>query len=201
MAGVVRMKVDGGIWGTVLDILYASGDQNFDDESVNNFRIDKNFEMGMLLFKHIIAAQSSMTPVHASDPNLLGTPSDDLDRLPTRGSITNTIALFPRAWVRPMDGLEFYGGPLIAFAEVPYSDAFNSRLAGGEPRNALDGAAAQYYGTEFDLGMRVTGLLWGTQLQFGVEGAVFLPGDAFVNADGLDMDLVYGGRAMVNYGF
>jgi hypothetical protein len=142
-----------------------------------------------------------MTPVHASDPNLLGIPSDDLDRLPTRGSITNTIAIFPRAWIRPFDGFEVYGGPLIAFSEVPYSDAFNSRLAGGEPKNALDGDAGQYYGTEFDLGMRLTGLLWGTQLQLGVEGAIFLPGDAFVNADGLDMDLVYGGRAMVNYAF
>mgnify|MGYP003308926972 CR=1 FL=1 len=88
------------------------------------------------------------------------------------------MAIFPRAWVRPVDGLEIYGGPLIALSDVVYSDAFNSRIAGGDPQNALNVEPGGYYGTELDLGTRWTGIFWGAEVQVGLEGAVFIPGSA-----------------------
>lgn len=201
LAGAARVSLEGGAWGSVLDILYASGDTNLDDDSVNNFRVDVNYEMGMMLYRHVMAAQTARAPFHASDLNLMGVPNQDLDRIATRGSATNTLAFFPRLWYRPMAGLELYGGPLIALAEVPQPDPFNTRIAGGEVRNALDGIAGTFYGVEVDLGLRWTGIFWGTELQLGAEGGMFFPGSAFNGTDTTTMDDVSAWRVISAFKF
>jgi len=201
IGAIVRAELAASDHGGVLDLLYASGDQNFDDDTVHSFRADRNFEMGMLLFRQVIAAQSARTPIRASNPDLVGEPADDLDRIPTRGSITNTLAIFPRLWYRPAQGIELYGGGLVALAPVPHADAYQTRLAGGELKNTFNAPAGIYYGTEFDLGARMTGLLWGMELGLGVEGAVFVPGNAFDDADGGSMDPIYGMRGTVTHAF
>lgn len=197
-----RVELQGRRAGGVLDFMYASGDQNFDDGAQNAFRADPNFEMGLLLFRNVIAAQTGRAPTTASDPNLVGVPNEDLDRFPSRGSVTNTIAFFPRGWVRVSDGIELYGGPLVAWGEVPLADPRNSRFNGGYPVNLLDGEGGRYLGTELDLGARVNLGLWrGSVLQLGAEGGVLFPGSAFVNAQGAVMDTVYGGRLMAKANF
>ena len=45
--------------------------------------------------------------------------------------------------------------PLVALAPVKNTDPFNTKLAGGVPRNALDGNPGSYWGTELDLGVAV----------------------------------------------
>lgn len=199
LALAVRATYDAGSFGVVADILYASGDQNFDDAKQNGFKVDSNYEMGLLLFQQVMAGQTGRSPITASDPNLVGVPSEDLDRFPTRGSITNTLAIHPRFWWRPLHGLELYFGPLIAFADVDYSDPLNSRVNGGDPRNPINGDPGTYLGTEFDAGLRYTALLWGSELQLGIEGAVLIPGDALNDATGSPMDSVMGGRAILRY--
>ena len=201
IGAVLRTQLDAGMGGGVLDLIYASGDEDFDDKVQNGFRMDRNLETGLLLYRHVLAAMSARTTFTASDPDLVGVPSEDLERLPTRGAATNTIAIFPRAWVRPVDGLEIYGGPLVAFTEVSLADALNSRLAGGEVHNALNGKPGAYLGTELDLGVRFTTLLWGTELQLAVEAGILFPGDALVDAGGEHMNMVWGGRAMASYRF
>jgi len=179
MAAATRMSLNSTRWGTVLDFLYASGDVNGDDDAVNNFRVDVNYEMGMMLYRSVLAAQSARTSFYASDLDLVGIPAADLERAATRGVATNSVSIFPRVWIRPVSGLEFYGGPLFAFSEVPQGEGFNTRIAGGDVRNALNGLPGKYYGTEVDLGARWTGLFWGTEVQLGAEGGVFIPGSAF----------------------
>lgn len=196
LGGALRFGFDGGMGGAVLDVTYASGDRNFDDGAQNAFRADRNFEQGLVLYRTVLAAQSARSAVTASDLDLVGVPSEDLDRVPTRGNVTNTIAIFPRGWVRPTDGLELYGGPLIAFSEVELADPLHSRLGGGEARNVFNVAGGTYLGTEFDLGARLRVLVYGVELELGAEGGVFLPGAALDTAGG-SMDPVWGGRAML----
>lgn len=201
-AFAARVELRGRSRGGVLDFIYASGDQNFDDGAQNAFRADPNFEMGLLLFRNVIAAQTGRAPTTASDPNLVGVPSEDLDRFPSRGSVTNTIAFFPRGWIRLHDGIELYGGPLVAWGEVPLADPRNSRFNGGYPVNLLNGEGGRYLGTELDLGARATFGLWGgATLQLGAEGGVLFPGGAFVNQANATMDTVYGGRLMAKANF
>lgn len=194
-----RLALDLCAGGFALDILYASGDAAFDDDTQSGFRVDKNFDLGLLMNDVVLAARTSRTPIRAADPELVGVPSEDLDRLPTRGSATNTLSFFPRAWYRPIDGLELYGGLLVALSASDESDAFNARLEGGAPTNALGGESALYLATEIDLGVRVATLLWGTRLELGLEGAILFPGSGLTGPDGLGEDTILGGRAILTY--
>ena len=188
-----KIKLQGRNSGAILDFVYATGDQNFDDGSQNAFKADPNYELGLLMFRHVIASHTGRGPVTASDPNLVGKPNEDLDRFPTRGSVSNTIAVFPKAWYRLYSGLEVYGGPLMAWGEVPLADPRNTRFNGGYPVNLLGGQGGRYLGTELDLGLRfLVNLSKVTQLTLGFEGGYFIPGNAFDSDQ--NMDNVYGGR-------
>ena len=199
LGAALRVGVDAGSAGGVLDFLYASGDQNFDDAAQNGFKADSNYQLGFLAYRYVMAAQTARAPHTASNLELVGRPAEDLDRFPTRGSMTNTISIYPRAWYRPIDGIEIYAGPLIALSEVPITDPLNTRIAGGDARNALDGKPGNYIGTEIDVGLRYTGLFYGTQLQVGLEYGVFLPGSAFQNKAGETPEPVHGARFMLEY--
>jgi hypothetical protein len=199
VGGVVRGTLRRSHMGGVLDVIVASGDNNPDDALQGAFKADPNFETGLLLYRQVLAAQSGRAPVTASNPDLVGVPSPGLERVPTRGSLTNSTALFPRVYVRPAEGLEAYGGVLLAWSQAPLADPLNTRFAGGAARNALDGASGSFLGAEIDLGVRQRLLLGGTELTVGVEGAVLVPGDAFTDAAGNTMGPVFGGRALFNY--
>jgi hypothetical protein len=101
--------------------------------------------------------------------------------------------------VRPADGLEIYGGPLLAWSAAPLVDPLNTRVGGGVPHNALGGVPGNLLGVELDLGVRFRMLLHGSELTVGIEGAGLVPGDAFEDVDGNGMGAVLGGRALLQY--
>jgi len=199
LGAVVRTSLAWSRVGGVLDLVYASGDQNSYDAGTNGFRADPNFETGLLLFRYVQAAQTGRGYATATDPMLVGAPPGGIERLPTRGGLTNAVVFFPRLWVRPVRGLEVYGGVLIALAPVKNIDPFNTKVAGGSPRNALDGNPGSYWGTELDLGLRYRVLLRGTELSAGLEGGVLLPGSALRDAAGNNPAPAYGGRILLTY--
>lgn len=184
-------------FGFALDALAASGDSNLDDDQQTAFRADPNYGLGLLLFRQLLAAQSARASFTAGNPALVGVPAAGVERLPTRGAATNTVAVFPRAFVRPLQGVEVYGGPLFAWAAVPPVDPFNTRINGGSLRNALGGRPGKYLGTELDLGVRARFLLVFGELDVGVEGGILLPGGALSSADGTPVSAVPGARAML----
>ncbi|PKN54922.1 MAG: hypothetical protein CVU56_24000 [Deltaproteobacteria bacterium HGW-Deltaproteobacteria-14] len=176
VGGVARISLAAQNAGGVLDVVYASGDQDLGDGEQNAFKADPNFTLGVVLFPYVVAAQTGRATYTAQAPELTGYPPDDLERFPTRGSVSNTVAFFPRFWFRPLAGLEIYGGPLIALAAVPPTDPLNTKLAGGDPRNARNAAPSSYLGTELDLGARYRMIAWGSELTLGLEGGVLFPG-------------------------
>jgi hypothetical protein len=196
---LTRNSVDLGGFGFALDGAFASGDRNADDGAQNGFRADPNADMGLLLFRQVLAAQTARGVATASNPQLVGAAVPGLERLPTRGAFTNTLSVFPRAFWQLHEGVELYGGVLLAWSAVPLSDPFNSRLAGGALRNALDGRPGGLLGTEFDVGARARFLLWGSELMVGVEGGLLMPGGSFHTASGQTMGNVTGGRVMLGY--
>ena len=198
LGAALRGTLDAGRVASVFDVMYASGDQNLDDGVQNAFKADPNYEMGLLLFRHVLANQSARAVFTAGDPELVGIPANDLDRIPTRGSATNTLALFPRLRIRPIAGLEFYFGPLFALAAKPPADPLNTRVAGGSARNALGGAPGRYLGTEVDAGVRYRVNIAGSEITAGIEGGSFRPGSALQHADGTLMDPVHGARMMLD---
>lgn len=194
LGAAARLGFDADRWGALTDLVYASGDSNFDDGEQHAFRADPGFQQGFVLFRHVLASQTARAPETAADPSLVGLPSEDLDRIPTRGQVTNTWSFAPRLFVRPTRGLTAFGGALVALTDTPLADPRESRLAGGTPHNALGGEPSSYLGTELSLGARHESLLFGTRLTAAVEGALFLPGGAFDDAAGQSMDNVAGAR-------
>ena len=202
LGGTLRASLDRRNHGGVFEVLYASGDQNLDDGDQNAFRIDPNYEYGLFLFRYMVAGQTGRAAVTAANPIIVGRPAPDLERISTAGSPTNTVAFFPRAWWRPRNGLEAYGGPMFALTEVSYTDPFNtitSARAGGSSRNALNGDPGSFWGTELNLGVRYRALLNGAEVTLGIEGGVLCPGSAFRNSAGNIMNEVAGGRVMLDY--
>lgn len=199
--GAFRATFSAGSWGAVVDLLYASGDRNIADGEQNAFKVDRNYEMGLILFRQLMAAQSGYAPTTASNPLLVGRPAEDLDRFPTRGGASNTVALFPRGFWRPASWIEIFGGPLLAFAEVEPVDPLNTNFAGGEPRNAMDAAPGGYLGTELAIGIRGHLNADPIRITGGLEGAALLPGSAYDDADGQAADSLLGGRATLEVAF
>lgn len=159
---------------------FASGDQNPADDRIENFRFDRDFKVGLVLFDQVMAYQSARAGVRASDPNLVGIAPEGADLLGTAGSITGVWYLFPRVKYGLFDWLDVYGGPLFAFSTARLTDPFNTRLGGGTALNSLNGRPGLYMGTEVDVGVQaryrpVPELL----ITATGEGGLFLPGDAY----------------------
>jgi hypothetical protein len=195
LGAALRASLDAGFMGGVIDLLYASGDENIDDGGQHGFKADPNYALGLVLHRHLFAAATARAVHNASNPNLLGVPPRGLDRFPTKGSITDTVAFFPRAFWRPVEELEIYSGPLFAWSATSVVDPLRTRLAGGAPRNAFDREPGSYLGTELDVGARFRSEILGSQLELGGEFGVLIPGSAFAGSS----YSVYGGRAFVQY--
>ena len=199
VGAAVRGTVDAGWVGGVLDFLYASGDANLDDATQSAFKPDPNYEQGIIFYRYVLAGMTGRATATASNKDVIGYAAQDLERFPTRESASNTIAIFPRGFIRPFRGMEVYAGPLVILAPSAPTDPFNTKIAGGQSRNALNGDPSHYLGTEIDMGARFRMLLGGTELTLGLEGGVFLPGEGLNDANDERMDPVYGGRFLLGY--
>ena len=186
--------------GFVLDGLWASGDQNFDDNVQNGFKTDINFNQGLLLHNRLLTDMSSQSVVTASNLSLTGVPSEDLNRFPNRGSIANTKSLFPKVWYKPVKGLKVYGGALLAWTDVALADPFQTKMTGGIPSNAFKGSPGDWLGLEIDIGLQhhFSFSYWGG-MDIGLEAAWLQPGDAFINATGDSLNTIMGSRAFVSF--
>ncbi len=190
--GRTTMYFDGG---------YASGDHNASDDRIENFRFDRDYKVGLILFDQVMAYQSARGSVRASDPSLVGVAPEGADLLGTAGSITGAWYLYPRVKIAMSDWLDAYGGPLFAFSTAKLTDPFNTRITGGTPINALGGTPGWYLGTELDLGAQarikpIPELV----ISITAEGGLFLPGDAYTLPTGGLMSPVGFGRLRLGVG-
>jgi len=183
----------------------ATGDDNPFDDTVNNFRFDPNYGVGLLMFREVLAWQSARSAILLTDPDLSGYPQEGLTLLPTNGSVTNAGYLMPEIILRPVDNLEVRTGLLWAKAMRKIVDPHNANTlphVGGWPVTYLGGEGGRDYGLELDSRIDYTVDLveyLGLKLKLGLEQASLFPGDAFQRADGSRMDPVHlvRGRAEV----
>ena len=168
-----------------LDTGYASGDHNPGDDRLENFRFDRDYKVGLVLFDEVLGYQSARSAFRAADPELLGQPPEGVELAPTGGAVTSAWYLFPRVRYGVREWLDVYGGPLFAFSTARLTDPFNSRVGGGTPINFLGGSPGRYLGTELDVGVQarwkpIQMLL----ISLTFEGGLLLPGDAFTMGTG-----------------
>jgi len=191
--GKLRIELDGGMF---------TGDPSTDDGAVNNFKADPNYQQGLLLFRRVLAWQSGRARLTASNLDIVGKPNEDLDRLATSGSVTNAITLFPKVGYSPIDGLQVYGGVLLALTMADLVDPFHTRtLGGGEPRNYLAAKAdGAMLGTEIDLGVSYRVDIFGkSSLWLRAEYGILMPGPALQGAAD-ELGTITGGRISIATG-
>lgn len=188
--GRTTLYLDGG---------YASGDQNTADDRIENFRFDRDYKVGLILFDQVMAYQSGRSGVRAADPALTGVAPEGADLLGTAGSITGAWYLFPRLKIAMSDWLDAFGGPLFAFSTARLADAYNSRLGGGTAVNPLGARPGMYLGTEVDLGVQARFKPIPELLVTATgEGGLFVPGDAYTLPGGGTMAPVGFGRVRLS---
>ncbi len=178
-----------------IDWGYASGDQNPGDDRVENFRFDRDYKVGLILFDEVIGYQSARSAFRAADPTLLGQAPEGVDLAPTGGAVTSATYIYPRVRFGIKEWLDVYGGPLFAWSTAKLTDPFNSRIGGGTAINYLGASPGGYLGTELDLGLQARWhpitmiLVTGT-----LEAGLLLPGDAFTMGSGGVMGPIGMGR-------
>ncbi len=174
---------------------YASGDDDPRPGSdLTVFSFDRDFNVGLLLFEHIVAfASARSAAVGIENLKELQAQSFPLSEVATDGRFTNAIALFPQVRADIVDHaphrLTARFGALFAWpaASGGLVDPIRTALAEDGRRiaddavNYADGRPGRYYGTELDLQIR-----WEYTAFFDwtVEAAVLFPGSSLRDANG-----------------
>lgn len=179
--GLLEAELEGG---------YASGDANpFDDQS-NNFTMNRDFKVGLVLFDQVMMFQSQNTARRLSNPQLVGTPPPGIDLLPTEGAVTDAMYLKPTVRYKPPlwnGSLRLVASALFARAPQPVLDAYQTLFASA-PVNTFGHGAGQNYGTELDAAVGYHGRISGPLgFEAGVQYGYLFPGNAFTRSDGTRM--------------
>jgi len=144
--------------------------------------------VGLLLFKHVLAFQSARAAAAGTELlKRLGATDFPTQALDTRGAFTNAFALFPQVDYKPLPGLMFRGGALVAWTAAPLIDS----IASVQKRSSADwrddlvnyagGKPGSFYGVELDARVQYRFL---EHFIADLEGAILFPGDALANKDG-----------------
>jgi hypothetical protein len=144
--------------------------------------------VGLLLFKHVLAFQTARAAAAGTELlKRLGATDFPTQSIDTRGAFTNAFALFPQADYKPIKGLMFRGGVLVAWTAAPLINS----IASVQNRKSADwrddlvnyagGKPGSFYGVELDGRIQYRFL---EHFIVDLEGAILFPGDALQNQDG-----------------
>jgi hypothetical protein len=181
------------LWGRVvaqIELGYASGDADPNDDTEKRFVFDPNHKVGLLLFDEVMRWQTARAAVAAQDPNLSNgqRPPPGIGLLPSNGGVFGAEYVNPTVVYRPRPWLDLKGGAVIAQTTADYVDPY---------RVAVQGAYVNYTGGDpkrHDLGVELDGgvegrvpLDYGWKLQLGAQAGVLFPGGALADATGATM--------------
>ncbi len=183
------VRFDQPMWTAYLEADYASGDGDPQVRTpLTQFVFAEDSNVGLLLFKHVLAFQSARASAAAVEiTRRLGAVSFPAEAIATRGAFTNAFALFPQADFRPHKDVLIRGGVLFAWAPASVIDQVASlqRRDGltidDDLVNFVGGKPGTYYGTELDGRVQWRFL---DHFAFDLEGAVLFPGEALRDEDG-----------------
>jgi hypothetical protein len=184
-----------------LELGYASGDSNSYDGKIQQFTMDPNHRVGMILFPEVLAWQSARTAVLAGSDDLSGEDNPGIELLPSNGGVAGAFYFNPVLRGRPLKWLELNAGFVFARTSAYLVSAWEQKNR-GRAANFLGGSVIRR-----NLGVEFDGSAWFhipvkyVGLGLGVEFGYFWPGDYFVDAAGHEMDDVWliSGRLRFTY--
>lgn len=172
-----------------LEADYASGDDDPTARTpLTQFNFAEDTNVGLLLFKHIVAFQSARSAAAAVETlRRLGATTFPAEAIATRGAFSNAFAIFPQLDLHPHKTVLLRGGVLMAWAPARVIDPVASlqrrdgRTIQDDLVNFVGGKPASYYGTELDARVQWRYL---DHFLIDLEAAVLFPGAALQNEDG-----------------
>jgi hypothetical protein len=176
-------------FGFTVEVGLASGDNDRGDTTQRALSFHPDYRVGLVLFPEVLAAMTARSADRLGDRSRVGTPLSGTENVPTNGSVTNAIYVWPRIYFRPLENLVLRLGLLYARAVADLADPFLSFRAGGVNRNFFDASADRRdLGFEMQAGVGYTQPLVGKlALHLGLEWGHFFPGAAFTDTAGARM--------------
>lgn len=134
----------------------ASGDFNPDDELSNAFSFDRDFDVGLVMFKEVQGAVDAAAYAQLSDPEHSGGAPDGAEALVGEGAFRQAIFLQPVASIKPVKNIEVKVGVLLAWATAPVAQPYATYRNGGVPANFLGETTSGYdLGSEVDWALKL----------------------------------------------
>jgi hypothetical protein len=154
---------------------YTSATGDPDAGQLQDFTLDRNYNVGLVLFDELMGATEAGTYALLEDPTLTGGPPDGADGLVTEGSVRRAAWLWPAVEVHPLGWFDVRAGYLAAWSTGPIAQPFYTARNGGTPTNHLNQeTSGRFLGHEvqwglgFGRGPRVA--TWPVRPRLWVEG-------------------------------
>ncbi|MSP24232.1 MAG: hypothetical protein EXR75_03510 [Myxococcales bacterium] len=194
--GLARVKGTGaqafGDLVVTFEYGHASGDADPYDGVTRRFTFDQNYNVGLVLFDHVMGWKTARSATLAQDPLVTFRPSPGVEFLPSEGAIFGSSYINPTVVMRPRRWLDLKGGVVIAQTTADFVDPFRAGALGNYDNFDGGTETAHDLGLELDLGADARfKVAPGLTVQAGVEGGVLFPGGAFDTADGTPLSTQY----------
>lgn len=135
----------------------ASGDGDPDDGVVTNFRFDRDYDVGMVLFDEVLGSIDAGAYRLASDPERAAVPPEGVETLLAEGAFHQALALQPALVWSPRPWIELKGGMVFARSTAPISHPYYAFRSGGVPTNHMgQPTSGRSLGAEADWGVTLS---------------------------------------------
>ena len=196
-AFVSRVRYDHTDWGltAVLETGAASGDNDARDDRIRTFSMPSDHNVGLVLFDELLPMLTARSVDRIADPALSGVPAPGGRFVVNQGQVSNAIYVYPTVRWR-LAPYEFRLGAMQAWSAGDWVDVYESALNGGYNQTfGGQSPGGRDLGREALLGARRYVGLGPSELELGVEGALFFAGGAM---EGLDIDTLGTVRARMD---
>lgn len=196
VGAVFRTKLEVAEFGldARLEVGFASGDNNRNDDKVRSFSFDPAYHVGMILFREVLGRISANSVELIRNPDVSGQPPKGVELVATNGSVTNAVYLNPVLRWGSDFGLRGAVGLLAAWTVADFIDPWESAQNGGYNTSYLGAPADSHWlGFEVDAGVAYAlAVRNAVRFEIGVQIGLFVPGSAF--------DAPEGGKSLENIG-
>ena len=169
---------------------WASGDGNPDNDVVNDFAYDRDFDAGMVAHDELGGAVDAAAYDQIGRPDNSGGAPEGADAIVREGAFIHAVFLQPVLIVDAMDWLELRAGTTLHWATAPIAQPFATTRNGGVPANFLGTPTEGYaMGPELNWAVEVGDVVVGPK-KMGLKPAFLLQGGHLLASENLGGETV-----------
>jgi len=169
---------------------WASGDGNPDNDVVNDFAYDRDFDAGMVAHDELGGAIDASAYDQVGRPIHSGGAPEGADAIVREGAFLHAIFLQPVLAVDATEWLELRGGATLHWATAPIAQPFTTTRNGGIPANFLGTPTDGYaMGPELNWAVELGDVVMGPE-RAGLKPALLLQGGHLLASENLGGETV-----------